>query len=73
VARRAVIGILGLLAFLVGLVFTGQGINLIHGSSMSGRASYAVLGIVLMLVGAALVASSWRLGRDSSKPANDER
>jgi hypothetical protein len=47
---------------LVGIVFIGQGVNVIHGSSMSGHGGYAALGAVLVVIGLALIAWAWRRG-----------
>jgi protein-S-isoprenylcysteine O-methyltransferase Ste14 len=58
---RAILGIVGALAILVGVVFIGQGVNVIHGSSMSGHGGYAGLGAVLLVIGVALVIWAWRL------------
>jgi len=58
---RAILGIVGILAVLVGVVFIGQGVNVIHGSSMSGHGGYAGLGAVLLVIGLGLVAWAWRL------------
>ena len=57
---RAVLGIVGVLAVLVGVVFIGQGVNVIHGSSMSGHGGYAGLGAVLLVIGSGLVVWAWR-------------
>jgi hypothetical protein len=62
-SRRIALAVPGLLAFLVGAVFTGQGVDLIHGSSMSGHGVYAVLGVVLMAIGVGLLVSAWRRPR----------
>ena len=59
---RRTLGILGVLVFLVGVLFVGQGTNVIHGSSMSGHGGYAVLGGVLVVIGVALITWAWRLG-----------
>ena len=59
---RAILGIVGALAVLVGVVFIGQGVNVIHGSSMSGHGGYAGLGAVLLVIGVGLVIWAWRLG-----------
>ena len=59
---RAILGIAGGLAVLVGVVFIGQGVNVIHGSSMSGHGGYAGLGAVLLVIGVGLVIWAWRLG-----------
>jgi len=58
---RGALGILGVLAVLVGAVFIGQGTNVIHGSSMSGHGAYAGLGAVLLVIGVALVIWAWRI------------
>jgi hypothetical protein len=58
---RGTVGILGVLVFLVGVVFIGQGTNVIHGSSMSGHGGYAGLGGVLVVIGLVLVVWAWRL------------
>lgn len=59
---RASLAAVGVLMCLVGVVFIGQGVNVIHGSSMSGHGGYAALGAVLLVVGLALVAWAWRRG-----------
>jgi protein-S-isoprenylcysteine O-methyltransferase Ste14 len=59
---RAILAIVGVLAALVGVVFIGQGVNVIHGSSMSGHGGYAGLGAVLLVIGVGLVIWAWRLG-----------
>jgi len=61
IVMRGTLGILGVLAFFVGLLFVGQGTNVIHGSSMSGHAGYAGLGGVLIVIGLGLVTWMWRL------------
>ena len=58
---RGTLGILGVLAFVVGAVFIGQGTNVIHGSSMSGHGGYAGLGGVLIAIGLGLILWAWRL------------
>jgi Mg2+ and Co2+ transporter CorA len=57
---RGTLAALGVLIGLVGIVFIGQGVNVIHGSSMSGHGGYAALGAVLLVIGLALVAWVWR-------------
>ncbi len=57
---RAVLGIVGVLSVVVGVVFIGQGVNVIHGSSMSGHGGYAGLGAVLLVIGLGLVIWAWR-------------
>lgn len=52
--------ITGVIAILLGLIWIGQGLNLIHGSGMSGHGQFAVLGVVVALFGAWLLASVLR-------------
>ena len=48
---RWIRGIGGALLTLVGLIWILQGVNVIHGSGMSGHGQYAVLGIIVGLIG----------------------
>ena len=54
----------GAILVLLGLVWIGQGLNLIGGSVMSGQAMWVVIGIVVALVGAWLL---WG-ARSASRP-----
>jgi hypothetical protein len=47
--------IVGILLGLLGLVWVGQGLNLIKGSMMTGQLQWAVIGVVLLVVAAWLV------------------
>ncbi|SEQ24586.1 hypothetical protein SAMN05428969_2380 [Devosia sp. YR412] len=47
--------IAGVLLFLVGLVWILQGANLLAGSAMSGQSQWLYIGIVVAIIGAALV------------------
>lgn len=49
------------LLFLTGLVFFLQGINILHGSSMTGDPQWAINGGVIMLVAAGIF--TWMLRR----------
>jgi hypothetical protein len=42
-------------------VFFGQGTGVIHGSFMTGKAAWAVIGGVMVVLGAGLLAWAWRL------------
>lgn len=53
-------GIIGGLALLLGLVWIGQGLNLLKGSGMSGQPIFALIGLVVAIVGAWLL---WSLTR----------
>jgi Na+/melibiose symporter-like transporter len=48
-------GIAGLLLCVIGAVWIAQGTGAMHGSGMSGHGQYAVLGIVVILVGVMLL------------------
>ena len=61
VARR----VLGGLLFLTGVVWLGQGLNLIEGSSMTGSTFWAVVGAVCVVGGLGLLSWPWRQPRDS--------
>jgi len=53
-------GIAGTVCALIGLLWIGQGINILPGSFMSGQIQFAVLGLVLLVVGGLLL---WSLRR----------
>ena len=53
-------GIAGTVCVLIGLLWIGQGTNLLPGSFMSGQRQFAVIGLVLVVVGAWLL---WSLVR----------
>jgi hypothetical protein len=48
-------GIIGLAVCVVGVVWILQGLDLLHGSSMSGHVLYAALGAIAAALGAALL------------------
>jgi hypothetical protein len=63
VARRIDVwirGIIGTLVCLAGIVWMLQGLNVVHGSMMSGHGGYAVLGAVVLVVGVVTLAWAWR-------------
>jgi hypothetical protein len=63
VARRVDVwirGIIGALLCLAGIVWILQGVNVLHGSMMSGRGGYAVLGAGVLVLGVFLLAWAWR-------------
>jgi hypothetical protein len=55
----------GGLLVLVGLLWILQGVNIVGGSSMSGRGQYAVLGIIVAFIGIWLLQSAIRIRRRS--------
>ena len=54
---------LGAVTALLGLLFGGQGLNLIPGSFMTGNRTWFWVGLVLVIVGAVLLAAGLRRGR----------
>jgi hypothetical protein len=60
---KVVLNILGILFTLVGLVWILQGMNVLLGSMMSGNILYAVLGLVVAVIGIALLAYANRRSR----------
>ena len=56
IARRAV----GAVLFLTGVVWVGQGTNVITGSSMTGSTFWAVTGAVCIVIGLGLLGWPWR-------------
>jgi len=67
--------ILGVLAVLVGVVWTLQGLNVLKGSGMSGQPMWAIIGPILAIIGLALVGFGAGIGRRraSSVCARDAR
>jgi hypothetical protein len=53
-------GIAGVLLCLTGAVWIAQGTNALGGSSMSGHGQWTVIGVVLVLLGLALLVLAWR-------------
>jgi drug/metabolite transporter (DMT)-like permease len=54
-------GIIGAVLIIVGIVWILQGANVMHGSGMSGHGGYAVLGAIVLILGAALLGWAWRI------------
>ena len=57
---KIIITIVAILIALVGLVWFGQGIGLIHGSVMTDDRKWAVIGGIMILLGIAII---WFFGR----------
>ena len=53
---RWVLLVIGVIMVAAGVVWTLQGFNVLGGSFMSGQRGYAILGLVVGVVGLALVA-----------------
>ncbi len=58
--------IVGILVSLIGLVWTLQGINILKGSSMSAQPFWAIMGIVLLVVGLTITYFGWRRGNPAA-------
>lgn len=52
---KIILNILGVLLALVGLVWILQGFNVLLGSMMSGHIQYAVLGLVVAVIGVGML------------------
>lgn len=57
---RSAAAVIGVLVALLGLVWIGQGLGYVKGSFMTGDPKWAVVGVVLVLVGAGLLAFAIR-------------
>jgi uncharacterized membrane protein YidH (DUF202 family) len=60
--------ILGVVLCLVGAVFFLQGLDVLHGSTMSGHGGYSVLGAVMVVIGVALIVRARRNRQNVSEP-----
>jgi hypothetical protein len=60
-------GIVGVVFCLVGAVWIGQGTNAIRGSGMSGHGQYAVLGVIVVVIGLALLVWAMLVRRNRTK------
>jgi hypothetical protein len=52
---KIVLNVIGILVLLPGITFFLQGINVLPGSSMTGQTQWAVIGGVLIVIGAGLL------------------
>jgi hypothetical protein len=57
---RIAIAVLGVVVALFGLLFTLQGVGVVHGSPMTGTMTWSVLGPIIAIVGIALAVGAWR-------------
>jgi uncharacterized membrane protein HdeD (DUF308 family) len=60
--------IAGILLCVVGVIWLGQGIGVIHGSFMTGQPLWAVLGAAALIGGVALIARAAAIRRGRSEP-----
>jgi uncharacterized membrane protein len=54
---------IGVLLCAVGVLWIGQGVGAVHGSSMTGHSQYAVLGAIVALIGLVVLLSARRARR----------
>jgi hypothetical protein len=60
---RWILFVIGVLAIIAGIVWTLQGLSILHGSVMSGSPMWAIIGPIVAVVGLALVGVGlWRRG-----------
>jgi uncharacterized membrane protein YidH (DUF202 family) len=59
-AGRIALIVVGAVLLAVGLVFAGQGANLIPGSSMTGDSKWLYIGVVLAIIGIVVLAFGTR-------------
>lgn len=60
--------VIGVIALVLGLLWMGQGANLIGGSSMTGQSLWLIIGLIVAAVGAVLLFLAARSGRDPNGP-----
>jgi len=60
-------GVGGALLLLVGAIWILQGVNVLHGSGMSGHVQFAVLGLIVILCGAWLLNGLRRAGAHAGR------
>ena len=59
---KIAISVVAALLALAGIVFFLQGIGVVLGSSMTGQAQWALIGIVLIVIGGGVLYRNWRSG-----------
>jgi hypothetical protein len=64
-------GIIGVILCLAGIVWIGQGANLIGGSFMSGQGLWLGIGCVCLVAGLTLLVWAWRLRSLPTRPGGD--
>ena len=62
---RIALTVVGVVALVVGLVWVGQGLNLIPGSFMTGSRTWLLIGLLVAVAGIAAIALALRRGRPS--------
>jgi hypothetical protein len=62
-------GVAGALLCVAGAVWIAQGTDVLHGSGMSGEGRWAVIGVVTVVIGVALLAWAWRIRQSRAASA----
>lgn len=57
---RVILLVVGVIAVLLGIVWTLQGVNILQGSGMSGHGIFAVIGVIVGIVGLVLIGIGMR-------------
>jgi hypothetical protein len=57
---KPILVVLGVIIALFGLLFSLQGFGMVSGSSMSGTATWSILGPIILVAGAAIALVGWR-------------
>jgi hypothetical protein len=60
--QKVSVVVIGLVVVVVGVLWTLQGLDVMGGSGMSGHGIWAVIGIILILVGLGTVGATVRSG-----------
>jgi hypothetical protein len=66
-AGRIALIVVGVIAILIGVVWIGQGLNLIPGSVMSGDRTWFNIGVIVGLVGIVLLVLGMRRPRSNRR------
>ena len=63
--RKSVLVTVGVIAAVLGAIFTLQGVGILGGSAMTGSTLWAILGPIIAIAGIVLVVFGLRSGRKS--------
>jgi hypothetical protein len=63
-------GIIGGILCLAGAVWIAQGAGATHGGGMSGHGQYVILGVIVFIIGSALVVWAGRIRRARGRQSN---